>query len=597
MRCEDYIHFHTLLESVRDYRGVTIEQLCAGLCSVSQMHYIQRGERLPDYQMRNRIMGRLGISSEGFEDYVQYDEYERWCQQQELLILIEDSKWDEAEEALASIKKSWKRVNNIEEQFLLDIQARLSIHKDEDEEKICDIYEKIVNLSILDKGGKISNNMLLSPVEYYYLIGWLGYKARIEEDDRQEIVKLFEKVLRSIVISPLEGIARAKVLPYAVVQFYEAIDDSPEEVKILWKYSCDAIKALKAAERSYYLKELVDVRQDISTNNNIKEDLSLENEVVSIIEDIEDRFFEEIPMWQNGYIYRNSQVCCISEVIHDRRRMMGLTRSQLAEDICSERTLERIEANHSKPQKFVLKGLFERLNLVGDYRRAEIITDDIKLINIFNEYKKAVNQKKYEEAMDKSEQVIRRLEDSYVSNQQTIIRLNNVNDFFAKKIDREEFIENLQMALKLSVNDDISDMDFYYMTIGEMVILYNIAIQKNEEWQRAVLDKCLEKSKEYLIYSFFSIYELVKDWEASSLGNNGYFDESNEISTRIITSSLRLCKIHGLYRALSNIAWNEKEQNKDNDLNSSYIEMLNQCITLCDFSSNKLAEVYRKELK
>ena len=67
---KDLIHFHTLMESVRKYRNITIEELCHGLCSVSQMHYIQRGDRLPDYLMRNRIMGRLGISSEGYEDYV-----------------------------------------------------------------------------------------------------------------------------------------------------------------------------------------------------------------------------------------------------------------------------------------------------------------------------------------------------------------------------------------------------------------------------------------------------------------------------------------------------------------------------------------------
>lgn len=32
-------------------------------------------------------MARLGISAEGYEDYVQYDEYERWCGRQQIITL------------------------------------------------------------------------------------------------------------------------------------------------------------------------------------------------------------------------------------------------------------------------------------------------------------------------------------------------------------------------------------------------------------------------------------------------------------------------------------------------------------------------------
>ena len=89
MRYEkDIIGFHALLNLMLEERGVTTEELRTGLCSRSQMNFITSGERLPDYQMRNRIMGRLGVSAEGYEDYIDFDEYERWLESERLIQMV-----------------------------------------------------------------------------------------------------------------------------------------------------------------------------------------------------------------------------------------------------------------------------------------------------------------------------------------------------------------------------------------------------------------------------------------------------------------------------------------------------------------------------
>ena len=595
---KDEIHFHNFLESIREYRGVTTEQLCAGLCSVSQMHYIQNGERLPDYLMRNRIMARLGISSEGYEDYVHYDEYDRWCERQKLIAYIEDSKWEEAKLLLSDIGEKWEKKSRIEQQFILDIKARILINECASYEELCAIYEKIVNLTVKEFFNKKKRQIYLSHVEFYYVLNYLYYKYKKNVDNRREVKEELESIINTILSSPLEGIARAKVLPFAVVIYYEVVRESSFSLEKIYNYSTEAIDVLKETERSYYLKELVSVRNELIINSNREQNIDIEKQVVSIIGDIENKFFVNIPMWQNGYIYRDSQVSCIADVIRARRKMMKIPRIELAEGICSERTLERIEAKHSKPQQYVMKALFGRLNLVGDYRRAEIITSDIELINRFNKYKEKVNQKLYNEALEEADYVIAKLDNRYISNKQTAIRLKSISDYFAQKIDRQELILNLENALKLTVDIEDINTAHCYLTNGELVLLHNIALQRKEEnYQRVLFDNYFLSMNEYAFYSFFSIYELVKDWEASSLGNNGFFDESNKISLSIIVTSLRLCKIHGLYRALSNVAWNKFEKNKTENSIATYNNLLKQCITLCDFSSNKLAEVFGKELK
>ncbi|WP_458457963.1 hypothetical protein [Pseudobutyrivibrio sp.] len=93
------------------------------------MNFITSGERLPDYQMRNRIMGRLGVSAEGYEDYIGFDEYERWLESERLIQMVEAANVQEAESLLAKLKEKWKTKNIIEEQFLLDMEARILMQK------------------------------------------------------------------------------------------------------------------------------------------------------------------------------------------------------------------------------------------------------------------------------------------------------------------------------------------------------------------------------------------------------------------------------------------------------------------------------------
>ena len=75
---KDEIGFHTLLKSVIEVRDVSLEQACRGLISEGGLSMVISGERLPNYLVRNRIMARLGVSSEQYEDFVQFDEYERF---------------------------------------------------------------------------------------------------------------------------------------------------------------------------------------------------------------------------------------------------------------------------------------------------------------------------------------------------------------------------------------------------------------------------------------------------------------------------------------------------------------------------------------
>ncbi len=69
------ICFHDFLTGMRTGKKVTLERLGYGLCSADMLSRIETGERLPDKLMRDRLMERLGFENDGFEDFLQPDEY------------------------------------------------------------------------------------------------------------------------------------------------------------------------------------------------------------------------------------------------------------------------------------------------------------------------------------------------------------------------------------------------------------------------------------------------------------------------------------------------------------------------------------------
>lgn len=107
------------------------------------MARIGRGECLPDYLMRNRIMARLGIAAEGYEDFLQPLEYDRYLKRADIMEEVENKNISSALALIENLFESALEDNNkIELQFLYDMQARCFIYNNRPAEEIRNIYKK-----------------------------------------------------------------------------------------------------------------------------------------------------------------------------------------------------------------------------------------------------------------------------------------------------------------------------------------------------------------------------------------------------------------------------------------------------------------------
>lgn len=145
----DLWDFPTLIRKAREIQGITLEALCRDLCSFSMMGKIERGERLAGKELRDRILARLGVCSDGYENFLFHEDYLVWKTRQRIVNAIEKSDFVTAERELAIYEKK-NGDYNLERQFCLVMRAQIMQKRHEDASVIAGLYEEAVKLTVSD---------------------------------------------------------------------------------------------------------------------------------------------------------------------------------------------------------------------------------------------------------------------------------------------------------------------------------------------------------------------------------------------------------------------------------------------------------------
>lgn len=593
----DKIKFHYLFNSTREYRKVSLEKVCHGMCSESMMYYIESGERLPNYRIRNRLMARLGVSSEEYEDFVQFDEYERWEKCQKLIDAVEVRDVDGATDILNDLLATSDQDEKIELQFLLDMKGRVMELQGAPWDEVLHVYEEAVGITMPDIDMSNIADLVLSPEEYYILLRLLRVKRKNSTyDDKCVLCEYYKSICDSIHAAFFQAFARAKVYPMAVCEWYKCADDGgilDNHYHEIWNNSERALLDLRNAARTYYLLDLLKLRERIGKlGAQYKEILSfsecqnkLEKEWIEVFRKIYDEYGIDPSMEYKGYIYIDSEVYCIADVIASRRKLYGLTIDELAEGVCSARTVMRIERKKARPQQYVVESLFRKMGMFSDYRRAEIMTNDYAVMEIYKAYKHAVNDADWDVASSLMESLQRQLNHNEAANRQNLADNLNEEKLRKKEITAERYKQNLEKVLGFTIPANAVFYNDCYLSNEETTILYNMARIGNAGDIRTMLHDRCEKHYKCNIRNHIGLYELIMGNEASRLGDSGDYVASNKISKYIIGEALQLYRSHSIHRNVFNILWNKAKES--GAFSSAEIsEELSRCISMAIYSKD-----------
>ena len=550
--------FAKLLKNIRTEEKVSLDQLAMGLMSASQLVKIENGERPINKNIRDRLLERLGIAKELYENLLDLCDFEEWDYKKKILSAIQNKKIEDAYRLLKEYKAHLRENDRINHQFILAMWGEVLKQEGASKEKIAECYRKAVILTIPDAEK----------------VWW-------------------EK------------------RPLSVLEMNLLLETQTENLKICEK----AIDKLRDAGRTYYLVELLEIEiqiletmpEDAVTEHLEKNETDRINakELMSMIKNLYAEY--EVPAYIQDctYFYQQKWIFSMKDVLRTRREMFGLTQEQLCEGICSVKSLRRAEKGQTDMQRETLKKLLNRLGLSGQMQWSRLITSDREVIRMAEELADYINDRKFSVASKQLESLKSRIDLDIPQNKQYFLEKQALLEFEQGKVTREEFVKMEKEALECTLRaENLYRKENVYLTEREIICISNSWKGMEGKEKRESINLILRLYDNYALNNglsqAISVYEIVTEAAVNELGNNGEHVRAEEIDRKSIKASLSCRRVWDIHYKIYDILWNEKELMKKSGKRVSNNRMnteLKRCIIMSHYVKRYFYEnVYKEKL-
>lgn len=550
--------FAKLLKNIRTEEKVSLDQLAMGLMSASQLVKIENGERPINKNIRDRLLERLGIAKELYENLLDLCDFEEWDYKKKILSAIQNKKIEDAYCLLKEYKAHLRENDRINHQFILAMWGEVLKQEGASKEKIAECYRKAVILTIPDA----------------------------------------EKVW-------------SEKRPLSVLEMNLLLETQTENLKICEK----AIDKLRDAGRTYYLVELLEI--EIQILETMPEDAVTEHlekngtdrinakELMSMIKNLYAEY--EVPAYMQDctYFYQQKWIFSMKDVLRTRREMFGLTQEQLCEGICSVKSLRRAEKGQTDMQRETLKKLLNRLGLSGQMQWSRLITSDRKVIRMAEELAGYINDRKFSVASKQLESLKSRIDLDIPQNKQYFLEKQALLEFEQGKVTREEFVKMEKEVLECTLRaENLYRKENVYLTEREIICISNSWKGMEGKEKRESINLILRLYDNYALNNglsqAISVYEIVTEAAVNELGNNGEHVRAEEIDRKSIKASLSCRRVWDIHYKIYDILWNEKEiqkKNKEKNRNMEMTDGLMKCISISHYVKQPFYEkIYREKM-
>lgn len=606
--------FAKLLKNIRTEEKVSLDQLAMGLMSASQLVKIENGERPINKNIRDRLLERLGIAKELYENLLDLCDFEEWDYKKKILSAIQNKKIEDAYRLLKEYKAHLRENDRINHQFILAMWGEVLKQEGASKEKIAECYRKAVILTIPDAEKVWSEKRPLSVLEMNLLLETLVYGN--ETDDLYK----YRVLMDYVDMGYYDEIMKAKIYPKIVYYYlkkqilfkeYWNVETQTENLKICEK----AIDKLRDAGRTYYLVELLEIEMQISEimlDDTFPEDFEKNEadkinakELLSVIKNLYAEY--EVPAYMQDctYFYQQKWIFSMKDVLRIRREMLGLTQEQLCEGICSVKSLRRAEKGQTDMQRETLKKVLNRLGLSGQMQWSRLITSDREAIRMAEELADYINDRKFSVASKQLESLKSRIDLDIPQNKQYFLEKQALLEFEQGKVTREEFVKMEKEALECTLRaENLYRKENVYLTEQEITCIRNSWRGMEGKEKRELIDLIFRPYDNYALNNglsqAISMYEFIAESAVNELGNNGEHVRAEEIDRKVIKASLSCRRIWDVHYNLYDILWNENEIMKKSAKGVNAAEKkegLICCIAISHFVKRYFYEdVYKEKL-
>lgn len=605
--------FAKLLKNIRTEENVSLDQLAMGLMSASQLVKIENGERPINKNIRDRLLERLGIAKELYENLLDLCDFEEW-DYKKILSAIQNKKIEDAYRLLKEYKAHLRENDRINHQFILAMWGEVLKQEGASKEKIAECYRKAVILTIPDAEKVWSEKRPLSVLEMNLLLETIIYGNNMDYLHKCRVL------MEYIDTGYYDEIMKAKIYPKIVYYYlkkqilfkeYWNMETQTENLKICEK----AIDKLRDAGRTYYLIELLEI--EIQILETMPEDAVTEHlekngtdrinakELMSMIKNLYAEY--EVPAYIQDctYFYQQKWIFSMKDVLRTRREMFGLTQEQLCEGICSVTSLRRAEKGQTDMQRETLKKLLNRLGLSGQMQWSRLITSDREVIRMAEELADYINDRKFSVASKQLESMKSWIDLDIPQNKQYFLEKQALLEFEQGKVTREEFVKMEKEVLECTLRaENLYRKENVYLTEQEITCIRNSWRGMEGKEKRELIDLIFRLYDNYALNNglsqAISMYEFIAESAVNELGNNGEHVRAEEIDRKVIKASLSCRRIWDVHYNLYDILWNENEIMKKSAKGVNTAEKkqgLICCIAISHFVKRYFYEdVYKEKL-
>lgn len=578
-------YFYKMIKSMRLDKKVSQKQLSNGLCSVSLLSYIEKGEKIPSFELRQRLLDRLGGSFQSNINIFKGKEYLDRKVKSQLIKLIKEENWSELQTQRALIEERLDDSDTISQQFYYDVLGLISISEDNyDDAKF--FYEKAVVATMSGISKETLEQYILAPMEYYYLIMYCFCQAKAESNKREDLNAFTLAILEKIEKSEMAETKRCGIYSFALVKYFEIVKSEDYFNILLLNDKVDnALSMLIRCNRSFNLMGLFEMKVSMFERMKAEKEKELYENRIEALNEIY-RIAEVKNNTNCGVYFLYDEVSIdISDMIRKRRMLLGLTQAQLAEGICSVKTLRRIEQGIVNSQYAVIEPLLQRLGLSGERQYDNFVTEDWDVLRTTHEYKIELRAENFDKAkwlLSELEQKVEKLP----QNLQFLKMEKGYLDYRTKVISYEEYLALLDEALCLTIQlRENTDYIEVFFTEKEIECLFNMATIR-------------EKYKSIDFMAFFSdffnggngknlskgLQALILRWLSERYEKEGDYILSDKYAKMALRIDLLNNKFWTARKSLYDIAWNSVKSGKEQDMYSQEIyRTIFACVVLSEF--------------
>ena len=457
----------------RSKQGISSQRLSEGVCSVSALQRLERGVRLPDFFVLERLIERLGKSVNKIEFLYDEGAYDIYYLREIIEKSVEQREYEEAEGALAYYESRPEAGEPLHRQYLCKMRAVMAAEREENHTEAIRLLKEALEQTVPGFSWSCLEDYCMGEGEILLLLLWLQEN---QESGEEPIPVEPDKILQYIEKSCQDEEAKANIYSKAAwvlgtmamgrQQWQEALRLTLRGEEIL------ADNALLI-----HLPQFLDRIVELETKCDAKESEAWKRQR-DALRKLYDEYGEQwdtgrITLWKN---YRQMEVYLVSELFGQERRLIKQSQEKLADVLeMDQKTISRIEGGKYKPKAGTFRKMKEYQQIDRDICTTRIVVEDFSLLELERKIAKLNTNRHEAEAEALFQQLKGKLSLKWKENEQYIKYMETLFDKELGRISQEEAIRRCEEALKVTRKKGMEQLDGIVFSRMETLIINYIA--------------------------------------------------------------------------------------------------------------------------